>query len=180
MFKLEKRDQQLLYSHFQVNKYFSWYFIVLWSSMKYSTKVEGAFASTSIWTSFHVCKHTSKEKKACVTDNSRKKQKNRKEMEKQNRKRKKNFSEVYTHPHPAVVQFLRFHNYGPAFLPLDASIHMTQNEGLGDHNHVDSVFGLATLFTLNVSFLISLCYSLHSSPKVKSALWNYPKRAHTS
>lgn len=91
MFKLEKRDQQLLYSHFQVNKYFSWYFIVLWSSMKYSTKVEGAFASTSIWTSFHVCKHTSKEKKACVTDNSRKKQKNRKEMEKQNRKRKKTF-----------------------------------------------------------------------------------------
>ena len=101
-------------------------------------------------------------------------------MEKQNRQ-EKNVSEVYTHPHPAVVQFLRFHNYGPAFLPLDASINMTQNsEGLGDHNHVHSVFSLATMFTLNVSFLISLCCSLHLSPKVKSALSYYPKRAHTS
>lgn len=49
-------------------------------------------------------------------------------MAQQNRHRKtKGSQEVCIRPHPAVVELLCFHNNGPAFLPLDASVDTTQD-----------------------------------------------------
>ncbi len=62
--------------------------------------------------------------KPCVTYNQGKEQ--LKHLKRHDMK-KETFQEVNTHPHPAVVQLLGFHNNGPAFLPLDASVHTTYN-----------------------------------------------------
>lgn len=125
-----------------------------------------------------------------VTDNQRKEQIDRDKVENRCRKdreteKTKTFQEVSIHlqhpSHPAVVQLLGFHNNGPAFLPLDASVHTTQHTTQQwvkrPQSHGQWIFGMTTLFTCSSYVSAVLCRSSWHCRIIQGHLiflnWNY-------